>query len=333
MSFERVERLRKVVEACDQAHVLDGFASLSPDQQNELLDDIETANWWSSLQGIFSSSTSTSPSSSELGHASPVRNVTRLDDASVDRDSWEKKGLELIGEGKVGVLLLAGGQGTRLGSTGPKGCYDICLPSHKSLFQLQAERVSKVKKLAGDKKALPWYIMTSQFTHQETLDHFETLNYFNLPREDVVFFQQGFLPCLTDEGKIIMETPSKMAKAPDGNGGLYLALDRSGCLSDMRKRGVECLDVYCIDNALARVCDPSFIGYCHSQGGPDEIEVGARVVAKAYPEEKVGVFVSLPGDKGLGVLEYSELDPSIATAPDPSLPGTLLCEQDLSLIP
>ena len=123
-----------------------------------------------------------------------------------------------------------------------------------------------------------------------------------------------------------------MAKAPDGNGGVYLSLERSGCLADMKKRGVECLDVYCIDNALARVCDPTFIGYCHSQGRQGGAEVGARVVAKSYPEEKVGVFVSLKGTgpgglRGLGVMEYSELDPNLATAPDPNNQGCLLCEQ------
>jgi UDP-N-acetylglucosamine/UDP-N-acetylgalactosamine diphosphorylase len=324
MSMERLERLKKMLEGCDQAHVVASFTSLSPDEQNELLDDIEASDWWPSLQGIFASSMSQGPSGPL--HAEPVKNVTRLDDPSIDRESWYKRGLELIAEGKVGVLLLAGGQGTRLGSLGPKGCYDIGLPSHKSLFQLQAERISKVKGLAGDQKSLPWYIMTSQFTHKETIDHFEALNYFNLPKEDVVFFQQGFLPCLTEQGKIIMETPSKMAKAPDGNGGVYLSLERSGCLADMKKRGIECLDVYCIDNALARVCDPSFIGYCSSHRGGRGTEVGARVVAKAYPEERVGVFATLTGDVGLRVLEYSELDPSLATAPDPTLPGSLLCE-------
>ncbi|GAX81228.1 hypothetical protein CEUSTIGMA_g8660.t1 [Chlamydomonas eustigma] len=203
------------------------------------------------------------------------------------RNEWYSKGLELIHKGKAGVLLLAGGQGTRLGSIIPKGCYDIGLPSGKSLFQ-------------------------------DTLSHFEEHDYFGLLKEQVHFFQQGFLPCLTVEGKIILETPSRIAKAPDGNGGIYRALQRSGLLNKMCEEGVECLDVYCVDNALARIADPLFLGYCHSRGA----EVGARVVSKAYPEEKVGVFALR--DNRLAVVEYSEIDPAVSSSLDPDHPGELL---------
>ncbi|GIL53347.1 hypothetical protein Vafri_8968 [Volvox africanus] len=169
--------------------------------------------------------------------------------------------------------------------------------------------------------------MTSTFTHADTLAHFEAHNFFGLAREQVTFFQQGFLPCFTEDGKLILETQGSLAKAPDGNGGVYLSLARSGILDAMAAAGIECLDCYCVDNSLARLGDPRFIGYCHGVANAD---VGARVVAKAYPEEKVGVFAlrraapdsttgpdtASPG--ALTVLEYSELDPDLAASTDPS---------------
>ncbi|GIM03887.1 hypothetical protein Vretimale_8562 [Volvox reticuliferus] len=169
--------------------------------------------------------------------------------------------------------------------------------------------------------------MTSTFTHADTLAHFEAHNFFGLAREQVTFFQQGFLPCFTEDGRLILETRGSLAMAPDGNGGVYLSLARSGILDAMTAAGIECLDCYCVDNSLARLGDPRFIGYCH---GVAKADVGARVVAKAYPEEKVGVFAlrraatvsttaadtAHPGF--LTVLEYSELDPKLATATDSS---------------
>ncbi|KAF6255283.1 nucleotide-diphospho-sugar transferase [Scenedesmus sp. NREL 46B-D3] len=238
------------------------------------------------------------------------------------RAEWRQLGLRLIRQGKVGVLLLAGGQGTRLGSSAPKGCYDVGLPSHKSLFQLQAERLLAVQQLAaaaGDADsqptplAIPWFIMTSPFTHEETLQHFEHHRYFGLRPSQVTFFQQGFLPCLTPDGQVIMQTRSKIAKAPDGNGGLYRALQSSGALAKMQGLGLEALDVYCVDNILARLADPEYIGCCYSRRS----QLGCRVLAKAYPEEKVGVF-ALDTRGGLQVLEYSELDPEKAAAVDPA---------------
>ncbi|KAF6252139.1 nucleotide-diphospho-sugar transferase [Scenedesmus sp. NREL 46B-D3] len=220
------------------------------------------------------------------------------------RAEWRQLGLRLIRQGKVGVLLLAGGQGTWLGSSAPKGCYDVGLPSHKSLFQLQAERLLAVQQLAaaGDADSQP------------TPQHFEHHRYFGLRPSQVTFFQQGFLPCLTPDGQVIMQTRSKIAKAPDGNGGLYRAvLQSSGALAKMQGSGLEALDVYCVDNILARLADPEYIGCCYSRRS----QLGCRVLAKAYPEEKVGVF-ALDTRGGLQVLEYSELDPEKAAAVDPA---------------
>lgn len=235
---------------------------------------------------------------------------------AADKEKWWKKGLKAISEGKLAVVLLSGGQGTRLGSSDPKGCFNIGLPSGKSLFQLQAERILCIQKLAAQSSEgssgippIPWYIMTSPFTDDATRRFFGSHNYFGLEQDQVTFFQQGTIPCVSLDGRFILETPCKVAKAPDGNGGLYSALKSSKLLEDMATRGVKYVDCYGVDNVLVRVADPTFLGYFIDKGAAS----AAKVVRKAYPQEKVGVFVQRGRGGPLTVVEYSEMEPSMTT--------------------
>eukprot|EP00823_Brevimastigomonas_motovehiculus_P005675 TRINITY_DN421_c0_g1_i1.p1 TRINITY_DN421_c0_g1~~TRINITY_DN421_c0_g1_i1.p1 ORF type:complete len:502 (+),score=116.31 TRINITY_DN421_c0_g1_i1:18-1523(+) len=225
-----------------------------------------------------------------------------------ERDKWVSTAMHAIASGQVGLILMAGGQGTRLGFNKPKGCFDIGLPSHKCLFQLQAERILRLKHLASvhtnaeeSKISIPWYIMTSFQTDTETRSYLQEHKYFGLPENDVVFFSQANLPCLTKEGKILLESKYQFAKAPDGNGGVYHALAQSGVLKDMKKRGVLYTHFYGVDNALVKVADPLFIGYCITQGA----DCCNKVVLKTDPKEKVGVMCYR--NKRPAVIEYSEL--------------------------
>lgn len=142
-----------------------------------------------------------------------------LDSKAEDLQKWYDSGLEMIADNKVAVVLMAGGQGTRLGSSAPKGCFDIGLPSHKSLFQLQGERIAKVEQLAKkthgkESVTVPWYVMTSGPTRGPTQKFFEENKYFGLKKENVVIFEQGVLPCISNEGKILMESKSKVRINP-----------------------------------------------------------------------------------------------------------------------
>ncbi|KQJ95577.1 UDP-N-acetylglucosamine diphosphorylase 1 [Brachypodium distachyon] len=247
----------------------------------------------------------------------PESSVATVDDRSPeDKERWWRRGLKAIAEGKLAVVLLAGGQGTRLGSSDPKGCFSIGLPSGKSLFQLQAERILCVQKLAaqstdapGNTPQIHWYIMTSPFTDETTRKFFESRRYFGLEPDQVTFFQQGTLPCVSPDGRFIMETPYKVARAPDGNGGVYAALKSKRLLDDMSARGVKYIDCYGVDNVLVRVADPTFLGYFIDKG----VSAAAKVVRKAYPQEKVGVFVQRGRGGPLSVVEYSEMDASMTT--------------------
>ncbi|KIW02251.1 uncharacterized protein PV09_06403 [Verruconis gallopava] len=245
-----------------------------------------------------------------------------LDSDEADLRKWYEAGLDLVAEGKVAVVLMAGGQGTRLGSSAPKGCYDIGLPSHKSLFQLQAERIWKVQKLAAKKHGkeavvVPWYVMTSGPTRKPTEEFFKKHNYFGLDQQNVFIFEQGVLPCISNEGKIMLESKSKIAVAPDGNGGIYQGLVKSGAVFDMQKRGVQHVHAYCVDNCLVRVADPTFIGFSASK----DVDIATKVVRKRNAKEPVGLILQKNGRPD--VVEYSEIDTETAEAKDANNPDLL----------
>lgn len=248
-----------------------------------------------------------------------------LDSKAEDIEKWYQSGLDLIAENKVAVVLMAGGQGTRLGSSAPKGCFNIGLPSEKSLFQIQAERIRRVQKLAhkkagfaADKQVVvPWYVMTSGPTRGPTAKYFEENGYFGLKRENVVIFEQGVLPCISNDGKILLESKGKVAVAPDGNGGIYQAIVTSNVMSDMTSRGIQHIHAYCVDNCLVKVADPVFIGFSASK----DVDIATKVVRKRNATESVGLILLKNGNPD--VVEYSEIDKETAEARDAKQPDVL----------
>jgi UDP-N-acetylglucosamine/UDP-N-acetylgalactosamine diphosphorylase len=217
-------------------------------------------------------------------------------------------GMKAISNGEVAALLLAGGQGTRLGYDGPKGMYDIGLPSHRTLFQFMAERIKKLGQLSGGgDRTVPFYIMTSPLNHEATTQYFASQNNFGI---DVQFFPQGTLPALTPDGKIILETPISLSLAPDGNGGIYPAMVKHGILSDMKARGIKYIHVFGVDNALVRPADPTFVGYCIQHNA----DCGNKVLWKTSPDEKVGVVATKDGKPC--IVEYSDTSKEMSERTD-----------------
>ncbi|KAL4309573.1 hypothetical protein GQ457_01G045780 [Hibiscus cannabinus] len=309
-----IERLKDY----GQEHVFALWDELSPQERLLLVNDIQSLDL-SRTDRIIRCSLRSQGLPVAAIEPVPESCVSSVEERTMEeRERWWKMGLKAISEGKLAVLLLSGGQGTRLGSSDPKGCFNIGLPSGKSLFQLQAERILCVQKLAAQAKnegsagsvTIHWYIMTSPFTDDTTRKFFESHKYFGLEADQVTFFQQGTRPCISKDGRYIMETPFKVAKSPDGNGGVYSALKSSRLLEDMAARGIKYVDCYGVDNALVRVADPTFLGYFIDKG----VAAAAKVVRKAYPQEKVGVFVRRGKGGPLTVVEYSELDSSLASA-------------------
>ncbi|GAM43511.1 Qri1 homolog [Talaromyces pinophilus] len=311
-SAEELQQLREQYKTANQGHVFKFYDELKSAEKAQLFQQLSTfnPNRINELAEIALHPPQTSSDGpAKLEPLPTSATASMLDSDQKDLERYYNEGLRLVSENKVAVVLMAGGQGTRLGSSAPKGCFDIGLPSHKTLFQLQAERIAKIQSLAekthNKKAVVPWY------------EFFQQHNYFGLDKANVKFFQQGVLPCISNDGKILLESKAKVAVAPDGNGGIYQALITSGVREDMRKRGVEHVHTYCVDNCLAKVADPVFIGFAATKN----VDIATKVVRKRDATESVGLILQKNGKPD--VVEYSEIDKETAEAKDPEHPEIL----------
>lgn len=304
----KYEELFNRLTSYNQDHLLQFWDELNDEEKKELFEDISRLDL-NELREFYGRATKNldKGQGSEM-KISPIPDSKSIILSEISAEVWnnyEMEGLRKISESRVAVLLMAGGQGTRLGFAYPKGMYDVGLPSGKSLFQIQAERIRTLERLAydatGKSGRITWYIMTSEHTMEPTISYFESKNFFGLRKEDILFFEQGCLPCFDFEGRILMDACSKIAKAPDGNGGIYRALRDSSVLKDFKKRGILYVHAHSVDNILIKVADPIFVGCCSLKNA----DCAVKVVEKVKPDEAVGV-VCIVDDK-YQVVEYSEL--------------------------
>lgn len=218
-------------------------------------------------------------------------------------------GKNIIMTGKFAVATMSGGQGTRLGYSKPKGTFKIDVePKPKYLFEIVCDTLKRANKQYD--VVIPWYIMTSEENNDEIIEFFEENNYFEYPKKDVMFFKQGQMPLISEEGKLLVSENKTIKEASDGNGGIFKSMATSGCLADMEKRGVKWIFIGSIDNVLLKMTDPSLIGLAEAKN----VKIATKSVLKSGPKERVGVICRRDGK--VGVIEYSEMPEELAEAVD-----------------
>lgn len=309
--------IKKHLEKNNQQHLLKFWDQLTDEQRKTFLQQLSTLRC-DELNNIYheaiKSEKNTQLLDDKMAPFPPEQYESEKQCSAEQINAYRKRGLQEVAKGTVAVLLLAGGQGTRLGVSYPKGMYSVGLPSGKTLFQLQSERIVKVQTLAqkqeGKRGVIPWYIMTSDATNFETERFLRKNNFFGIKESDIKIFEQNMIPCFDLTGKLMLESINKIAEAPDGNGGLYKVLRDLNILEDMKKRGILYLQVYGVDNILVKVADPVFIGYCIEH----HAECGNKVIEKNDPSEAVGVTCIVDGV--FRVVEYSEISSHTANLRD-----------------
>ena len=218
----------------------------------------------------------------------------------------KSEGLKSLAKGEVGILMVAGGQGSRLGTLQPKGTWPITPITQKSLFQLHSEKVLALSKKAN--RNIPFLIMTSPATHDQTVTFFTTQGFFGLKKEQVIFFTQGTMPAVDlDTGTTLFEEPAKIFTSPDGHGGTLTALKKTGLLEQLKFQGVKHLFFFQVDNPLVQIADPIFIGHHLSH----QSQLSSKVILKDSPTDKLGNFIQVNGR--CQIIEYSDLPLELAT--------------------
>lgn len=285
------EAVKKVREY-GQEHILQYYEELSEAEKAALLRQIEQTDF------SVLAKAAKAGKEQERGVITPIP-AMKLAEIEEKREAYTSRGIETIRAGKVGAVLLAGGMGTRLGSDDPKGMYNIGLTKDVYIFERIIQNLLDVVEQTG--RFIPLFIMTSEKNHEKTTAFLKEKNYFGYAPEYVTFFMQDMAPSSDYNGKVYMEQKGLMSASPNGNGGWFSSMKRSGVLEKVHQAGIEWLNIFAVDNVLQRIADPCFIGAVVGQN----CAVGAKVIKKAAPDERVGVICLEDGRPS--IVEYYEL--------------------------
>lgn len=272
-----------------QEHIADYMKSLSVEEQFDMVHQIDALDL---------SVLDVNESEEQHGHFEPLY-ATTLAEIAQNRKHYTEIGLQAIRDGKVGAVLLAGGQGSRLGFDHPKGMFNIGINRELYIFECLINNLLDVTNAAG--AYVPLFIMTSTDNINETRDFFQQHNYFGYSEDNVWFFVQEQLPTVDTNGKLMLADKGIIKTAPNGNGGWYASMKKTGMLQIVKEAQIELMNVFAVDNVLQRIADPCFIGAVIESGKVS----GAKVVAKADPEERVGVLCLEDGKPS--IVEYYEM--------------------------
>ena len=295
--------LSSLLKEHEQEHIFAAYQKLGEEGKKKLASQVEHIDW--SIVAMAGHE----ELKQQRGKLEPL-SALEVSEIEKNKEKYSEIGIDAIKAGKVGAVLLAGGQGTRLGSDGPKGKYNIGITKDVFIFERLIRNLLDVTDKAGC--FVPLYVMTSDKNHEETTAFFEEKNYFGYPKDFVKFFKQEMAPSVDFDGKLYMEAADSLSLSPNGNGGWFYSMAVTGILKDVKARGIEWLNIFAVDNVLQRIADPVFVGATLDSGCVS----GAKVVRKADPHEKVGVLCLEDGKPS--IVEYYEMTDEIINSREPN---------------
>ena len=300
---EKYNAALAILKKYGQEHLLNGYDKLDENKKTELLNEILTIDF-SQIEKLFENINTTIDF--KESKIEPIGYIEKAKLNEEEYKKYEEKGIEAIKNNKLAAVTMAGGQGTRLGHKGPKGTFDLGLDSHKFIFEILCDTLKKAYENYGVYTS--WYIMTSDENNRDTVEFFEKNNYFDYPKDKIMFFKQGKLPMIDTEGKVLIGEDGLIKQAADGHGGIFYSMRNDGVIYDMKSKGIEWVFIGGVDNVLVNMVDPVLVGLAIDK----KVQAAGKSVVKAYPKEKVGVFCKRNGKPS--VVEYSEISEEMANA-------------------
>ena len=304
--MDKIQDTIDILKMYNQEHIIRLLEKLDEEKKAELIEQISHIDFHQIMELYDNTKKEIEIKENKI---EPLEYLDKEKLTKEQKEEFENLGEEVIINNQYAVVTMAGGQGTRLGHTGPKGTFKLDVYGKgKYLFEILAENLKEANKKYN--VSIPWYIMTSKENNEQTVEFLEKNNYFGYKKEDVIIFTQSELPLVDTEGKLLISKDMKIKEASDGNGGTYSSLRASGSLADMKERGIKWVFIGGVDNALLKMADTILLGMAIKKG----VQIASKSVVKANPHEKVGVFCKMNGHPK--VIEYAELPEKMAEEVD-----------------
>lgn len=304
--MNEIQKAKEILKEYNQNHIVKLFDKIDEEKQAELAKQVLGIDFHKITELYENTKKEIEIKEKTI---TPISYLDKAKLSSEEKKKFDTLGIESVKKGEYAVVTMAGGQGTRLGHSGPKGTFKLDVYGKgKYLFEILAENLKDANKKYG--VTIPWYIMTSKENNEQTKDFLEKNNYFGYDKSSVTLFTQGELPLVDTKGKLLISKDMKIKEASDGNGGTYSSLRSSGALADMKERGVKWVFIGSVDNALLKMVDVTLLGMTIDKN----YQIASKTVAKANPQERVGVFCKCNNHPK--VIEYTELPEKMAEEVD-----------------
>lgn len=284
--LEKYKTAKKILENYKQEHLLNFYDELNNREKNFLLEQICNTNF-EQILNLYEASKTDEIIPHNFIEPLPYNVKKQL--SKVKIDFFKLIGKKAILNNKCAVVTLAGGQGSRLGFHGPKGCFELDIKPKKSLFEILCDNLKKIQK--DYQVTIPWYIMTSIDNDSATKKFFEEKNFFGYPKNFVFFFKQDMLPLIDVSGKLILEEAYKIKEASNGNGNVFVSMKKNGIIENMKQQNIEWVFFSGIDNVILEVVDPLLLGLTIANNKL----IASKTLLKKNVEDKDWIFARKNG--------------------------------------